>query len=428
LESARSRPWLLPALMLAGAACGLAIGGVLGPRWKDPELALAVLPLRLVGTIFLSLLKALIIPLVVASVVASVANLGDLHRLGRVAALTASFFLGTTLLAVLTGVGVVNAIRPGAGLAGAPVAELSETVARAGQSPVEALYDVITGMFPPNLVAAAAEGNILGLIVASLLFGTALSLLGPRGSRLGELAEISTAALLKLVHWVVWLAPLGILGLVAERVGNAGGGEAIWADLKALGWYAASVLTGLALHAFVTLPLLLLVLARRNPLRFLAGMGDSLLTAFGTASSAATLGVTLACLQQKNGISARAADFVVPLGTTVNMNGTALYEAVAVLFIAQTLGVELGTGSQLVVVLTATLAAIGAAAIPEAGLVTMLLVLTAVGLPPEGIGLILSIDWILDRFRTAVNVWGDAVGAAVVDRRLASPVGEGRLK
>jgi Na+/H+-dicarboxylate symporter len=183
------------------------------------------------------------------------------------------------------------------------------------------------------------------------------------------------------------------------------------------------VLTGLALHAFVTLPLLLLVLARRNPLRFFSGMGDSLVTAFGTASSAATLGVTLACLQEKNGVSARAADFVVPLGTTVNMNGTALYEAVAVLFIAQSLGIELGAASQMVVVMTATLAAIGAAAIPEAGLVTMLLVLTAVGLPPEGIGLILSIDWILDRFRTAVNVWGDAVGAAVVDRRLAG--GEG---
>jgi Na+/H+-dicarboxylate symporter len=152
-------------------------------------------------------------------------------------------------------------------------------------------------------------------------------------------------------------------------------------------------------------------------------MGDSLVTAFGTASSAATLGVTLACLQEKNGVSARAADFVVPLGTTVNMNGTALYEAVAVLFIAQSLGIELGAASQMVVVMTATLAAIGAAAIPEAGLVTMLLVLTAVGLPPEGIGLILSIDGILDRFRTAVNVWGDAVGAAVVDRRLAG--GEG---
>ncbi len=416
----RSRPWLLPTLMLAGAVCGLAVGGMLGPRWKDPDLALVVLPLRLVGTIFLSLLKALMVPLVVASVVASVANLGELHRLGRIAALTALFFLGTTLAAVLTGTSVVSAIRPGSGLVGARVAELSETVTRAGQSPLQALYDVVAGMFPPNLVAAAAEGNILGLIVASLLFGTALSLIGERGRRLGELAEIVTAALLQLVQWVVWAAPLGILGLVAERVGNAGGSAAIWADLRALGWYAASVLAGLALHAFVTLPLLLVVLARRNPLRFLAGMGDSLVTAFGTASSAATLGVTLSCLQEKNGISARAADFVVPLGTTVNMNGTALYEAVAVLFIAQSLGVELGAGSRLVLVSTATLAAIGAAAIPEAGLVTMLLVLTAVGLPPEGIGLILSIDWILDRFRTAVNVWGDAVGAAVVDRQLGS--------
>jgi Na+/H+-dicarboxylate symporter len=191
----------------------------------------------------------------------------------------------------------------------------------------------------------------------------------------------------------------------------------VWADLRALAWYAATVLVALAVHACFTLPLLLALLTGRNPARFLAGMGEALITAFGTASSAAALGLTLACLQERNGVSARAADFVVPLGTTVNMNGTALYEAVAVVFIAQRLGVELSLVSQLVVVVTATLAAIGAAAIPEAGLVTMLLVLTAVGLPAEGIGLILSIDWVLDRFRTAVNVWGDAVGAAVVDQR-----------
>jgi Na+/H+-dicarboxylate symporter len=194
----------------------------------------------------------------------------------------------------------------------------------------------------------------------------------------------------------------------------------VWNEVAGLGWYAGTVLLGLGIHAFVSLPLVLLLVARRNPLRYLAGMGDALITAFGTASSAATLGVTLECVTKRNGVSERAAEFVVPLGTTVNMDGTALYEAVAVLFIAQTMGIELPVSRQLVVLVTATLAAIGAAAIPEAGLVTMVLVLTAVGLPAEGVGLILSIDWILDRFRTAVNVWGDSVGAAVVDRRMAS--------
>jgi Na+/H+-dicarboxylate symporter len=230
--------------------------------------------------------------------------------------------------------------------------------------------------------------------------------------------EVANDVLLRLVRLVVWLAPLGIFGLVAERLARAGGGAHVWTDLAALGWYALTVLLGLALHATVTLPVVLAVLARRNPVRYAAGMGQAIVTAFGTASSAATMGVTLACTTERNGVSPRAAEFVIPLGTTVNMDGTALYEAVAVLFIAQTLGVELGFVQQLVVLFTATLAAIGAAAIPEAGLVTMVLVLGAVGLPAESVGLILSIDWILDRFRTAVNVWGDSVGAAVVDRSL----------
>ncbi len=190
--------------------------------------------------------------------------------------------------------------------------------------------------------------------------------------------------------------------------------------------YSVTVIAGLAVHALITLPIALRLLAGRDPIRYLSGMSEAVITAMGTASSAATLGVTLRCAVNRNKVSPRAADFVIPIGTTVNMDGTALYEAVAVVFVAQSLGVDL-SGVQLVIIaLTATLAAIGAAAIPEAGLVTMVLVLTAVGLPAEGIGLLLVIDWILDRFRTSVNVWGDAVGAAVVDRQLelADPVGD----
>jgi len=179
-----------------------------------------------------------------------------------------------------------------------------------------------------------------------------------------------------------------------------------------------TVVAGLTLHACVTLPLLLWIFTRRSPRRYAAGMSDALLTAFGTASSAAAMGVTLRSVTEKNGVSRRAAELVIPLGTTVNMNGTALYEAVAVLFIAQASGIHLDFARLVVLALTATLAAVGAAAIPEAGLVTMVLVLSAVGLPASGIGVLLSIDWILDRARTAVNVWGDAVGAAVVERQI----------
>jgi Na+/H+-dicarboxylate symporter len=254
------------------------------------------------------------------------------------------------------------------------------------------------------------------LIVFSLLFGAALSLLGAPGLSLTDALDGANRALFLLVRWIVWLAPVGIFGLVADRLGRAGGGVAAWDEVQRLGGYGATVCLGLLVHALVTLPLVLWLLGRRSPLSYVAGMAEALLTALGTASSAATMPVTLRCVVEKNRVSSRAADFVIPIGTTVNMDGTALYEAVAAVFIAQSLGIELSTMQLGLVAVTATLAAIGAAAIPEAGLVTMVLVLEAVHLPLEGIGLLLSIDWILDRFRTSVNVWGDAVGAAVIDR------------
>ena len=406
--------------MLLGAAGGVLVGALFGDRWSEPSWEPLVLAVRALGVVFLSMLKALVVPLIVVSVMLSVARMGDLRRLGRLAGLTALYFLGTTFLAVSTGLLLVNWVRPGA--RGLPADTTGAAAFDGARSTAEAVYEVVTGMFPSNLVGAAAEGNILGLIVFSLAAGAMLTTLGARGRLAIDMLDVANDVLLRLVTLVEWLAPVGIFGLVADRLGRAGGGEAVWSELAGLGWYAATVLIGLGLHAFVSLPLVLLLVARRNPLRYLAGMGDALLTAFGTASSAATVGVTLECVTRRNGVSERAAEFVVPLGTTVNMDGTALYEAVAVLFIAQTMGIELPASQQIVVLVTATLAAIGAAAIPEAGLVTMVLVLTAVGLPAEGVGLILSIDWILDRFRTAVNVWGDSVGAAVVDRRLAGGV------
>jgi Na+/H+-dicarboxylate symporter len=404
--------------MVLGAVAGVTVGAQFGDRWAEPNWEPLVLSVRLLGVVFLSMLKALVVPLIVTSVVLSVARMGDLRRLGHLAGLTATFFVGTTILSVSTGLVVVNWIRPGVG--GAQTAAASADSFAGERSPAQAVYEVVTGMFPNNLVGAAVDGNILGLIVFSLAAGAMLTTLGARSRIVIDMLDVANDVLLRLVTLVVWLAPLGIFGLVADRLGRAGGGASVWNEVAGLGWYAGTVLLGLGIHAFVSLPLVLLLVARRNPLRYLAGMGDALITAFGTASSAATLGVTLECVTKRNGVSERAAEFVVPLGTTVNMDGTALYEAVAVLFIAQTMGIELPVSRQLVVLVTATLAAIGAAAIPEAGLVTMVLVLTAVGLPAEGVGLILSIDWILDRFRTAVNVWGDSVGAAVVDRRMAS--------
>jgi len=187
------------------------------------------------------------------------------------------------------------------------------------------------------------------------------------------------------------------------------------------GYYVATVLSGLAIHALITLPLILWIFTRRNPIRFIGQMSQALLTAFSTASSSATLPVTLECAITKARISSRSADFVIPLGATINMDGTALYEAAAAIFIAQAIGMDLSLTQQLTVAITATLAAIGAAGIPEAGLVTMVIVLNAVGIPTGYIGLILAVDWFLDRFRTAVNVFGDTVGAAVIEKSFGEP-------
>ncbi len=409
--------WLLPGLMLAGAVLGLVVGAVLGERWTEKALEPLVLGIRLCGVIFLALLKGLIVPLVVTSVITGITRMGDLRKVGRLAGLTAGYFAFTSFLAVFTGMVVVNLVQPGKrGGAGAAPTEIPEAASAAAQSTAQAVYDVIGGMFPSNLFAAAAEGNILGLIVFSLIFGVVLALEGLRARPLVEVIDVANEALLRLVRYVIWLAPIGIFGLVADRIGKAGGGDAIWSEVQRLGWYALAVMLALSIHALVTLPLLLRFLGKRNPARYAGGMADSLITAVGTASSAATMPITLRCVMHENGVSRRAADLVIPLGTTVNMDGTALYEAVAVIFIAQTMGLDLSLSQQLVILVTATLAAVGAAAIPEAGLVTMVIVLGAVGLPAEGIGLLLSIDWVLDRFRTGVNVWGDSVGAGIIDR------------
>jgi Na+/H+-dicarboxylate symporter len=260
-----------------------------------------------------------------------------------------------------------------------------------------------------------ARMNVLGVIVFSLLFGAALSAVGEQAKTVVSFFDGVNTAILKLIEWVMHLLPLGVFGLVLGRLAETGGGDALWTELSRVGYYALTVLSGLTIHGFIILPLVLWLFTRRNPLTYALGMFQALLTAFSTASSSATLPTTLECSVKNNKISRRSASFVLPLGATINMDGTALYEAVAVVFIAQVYGVPMDVTILTVVFLTATLAAVGAAGIPEAGLVTMVIVLNATGLPLEGIAILLSIDWLLDRFRTTVNVWGDAVGAAVID-------------
>ncbi|MEA3297364.1 MAG: dicarboxylate/amino acid:cation symporter, partial [candidate division Zixibacteria bacterium] len=272
--------------------------------------------------------------------------------------------------------------------------------------------DVVVGLVPDNLFAAAAEGRILPLIIFSLVFGGVLTAIGSKGKPVISFFEGVNAAIMKIVLLIIYFAPVGIMALIGGIVAK---NRASFDELiTALGLYSLTVIVGLLVHAVIVLPMILKMFGRRNPLAYFVNMGQALATAFTTASSSATLPVTMESVEEKNKVDRKAAAFVLPLGATINMDGTALYEAVAALFIAQIYGIDLSIGAQVIIFLTATLASIGAAAIPEAGLVMMALVLSAVGLPLEGIGVILTIDWFLDRCRTTVNVWGDSIGAAVI--------------
>jgi len=374
------------------------------------------------GDIFLQMLKLLVVPLVVTSMICGVTSLGDVRKMGRMGGTTIFYYFCTTAVAVLIGMALVLLIRPGEA-ADDTFAFVKQNVEEKRDTTVlETMLDVFrgkegkegSGMFPPNLFQAAATTNVLGLIVFSILFAGLLTTIGPKGRSAIEFFDAANEVIMKMVHLVMYLAPIGIFGLVAWNIAKNGGGAAFGEQLARIGWYVATVLLGLGLHA-VALGFGLWVLTKRNPFQYAFGLSRSLLTAMSTASSSASLPVTMECVEENNGVSRRSASFVLPLGATVNMDGTALYEAVAVVFIAQSLGMTLSIGKLLVITLTATLAAVGAAGIPEAGLVTMVIVLSAAGVPMEGIGAILAIDWFLDRMRTTVNVFGDAIGAGVID-------------
>jgi proton glutamate symport protein len=397
--------------IIIGMAVGVVVGLVINE--SSPVPGLIKIPFATVlgpiigpvGQIFIKLLKMLIVPLILASMVTGVARVGDIRKLGGLGGKTFVYYVVTTFAAVLVGLVLVNLFRPGAGAPGF-----------AGVMPKEVgtkvtIGSVLLNMVPANPVEAMAQMQILPLIVFSLLFGAVLTTLGDKGRPLTDLFESLNDAMMKLTDWVIRLAPIGVFALLAAVVVDTGPG--IFANL---GKYMATVLLGLAVHALVTLPLLLKLVGRASPKRFFSAVAPALTTAFSTASSSATLPLSIDCVETRAKVSSRVSSFVLPLGATINMDGTALYESVAAVFIAQVYGIDLSLGQQILIFLTATLAAIGAAGIPSAGLVTMAIVLNAVGLPLEGIGMILAVDRILDMCRTSVNVWGDTVGCAVVAR------------
>lgn len=360
--------------------------------------------IRFVGDIFIRLLKMIIVPLVVASMVTGVASIPNARSLGRIGLRTFLYYTATTLLAVSVGLVLVNILTPGLGVE-LPAEATFDSLAHKPPSAISILNDIV----PTNILQSMAADKMLAVIFFSLLFGAALGSAGDRAKPLADLFEAFNTVMLKITDWIMRLAPFGVFALMASTIGQMG-----LEIIKPLALYMATVALGLAVHACVTLPALLLIFRAYSPLEFVRHMFSAIATAFSTASSAATLPITIDCIEKKAGIPNRIAGFVLPLGATINMDGTALYEAVAAVFIAQAYGIEMTLATQLIVMLTAALASIGAAAIPGAGLITLVIVLKAVNLPLEGIAMILAVDRILDMFRTAVNVWGDACGTAVI--------------
>ncbi len=397
----KNKNWLLYFMLV-----GIVSGGVCGWWFGTRMTAVAWM-----GDIFINALMMLVIPLIVSSLIVGISGLGDITKVGKTGVIALFYFMTTTAFAVVIGLCMVNLLTPGESVE----MVLKDPKGVVGEEP-PGWTDLLQSFISPNLIKSMTEMDILPIIVFSLVFGGVLTTLGEKGKGVISFFDTVNEAIMKMVHLVLYYAPIGIFALIASKLGAAGGGDAFWAELMKIGKYAFTVVAALLIHALVILPAILIFITRRNPLTYFKGVTAALTTAFSTASSSATLPVTIECAEENNKVSRRASLFVLPIGATVNMDGTAMYEAIAAIFIAQMFGIELSFTQQIIIFVTATLAAIGAAGIPEAGLVTMIMVLQSVGLPLEGIGMLLSIDWFLDRCRTTVNVWGDSIGAAVVDK------------
>ena len=392
---------LVIAIFIGGLA-GIMCGWLFGPK---------MLAIAWIGDLFLDALKMMIIPLIVGAVISGVTSLGDIRKLGKVGGITLLYYASTTACAVLIGLIMVNVIQPGDGI-NYQTETISESVSNRDNIN---LTELVRSLISPNIISAASNTQLLPIIVFCLMFGAALTTLGKNKTTIINFFDALTETMMKLVIWIMVFAPLGVFCLVAGQFGKVGGGSVIKNELVAVGSYFFTVIVGLTCH-FLLLFIILIIFSKQGR-EYLFKLLRALLTAFGTASSSATLPLTMKCALEA-GVDKRSVKFVLPIGATINMDGTALYESVAVMFIAQTYGISMGMEQQVIIFITATLAAIGAAGIPQAGLVTMLIVLNAVNLPAEGIGLILAVDWLLDRFRTTVNVWGDSVGAAIVETYL----------
>ncbi len=389
--------------VVAGIALGLA-------AHQDPAVAKAVAPLAFFGELFIRCLKLLIIPVIVTSLVVGVTSIGDIARLGRLGGKALVFYGSTTALAAILGLVLVNTLQPGLGVSPDGADVPAKAAAGAGMT-VGSMLSRIFGETLLNPIASLRDGDVLTVIATCLLFGLGLILLGPRAQGIVDAFKKADAVVMQVVRNIMWVAPLGVLGLLQANLAKGG-----LDSLLAVGRYSVTVALGLGIHGLIVLPAIVWFVGRMAPRRWIRGIRPAIAVAFSTSSSSATLPVTIEACEDNLDVPTEVASFVLPLGATMNMDGTALYEAVAALFVAQVFGIELDLTQQVVVFATAMAASVGAAGIPSAGLVTMAMVFEAVGLPLEGIGLILAVDRFLDMGRTVVNVMGDTAGAVVLTR------------
>lgn len=361
----------------------------------------------IIGDIFLKALRMIIVPLIVSSIISGITGIGGAENFGRMSAKTFTYYIITSLIAIITGLVLVNLIQPGMG------ADLTLQSKPEGiEGNITQLKDTLMNIIPTNPLASMVKGEILPTIFFSLLFGFFITKVPkPYKQNLTNLFEGFFEVMMRLTHFIILFAPIGIFALIAKIVTQTG--MEIFIPLAS---YVVTIVLALATHAIVTLPVLLYFVAGISPIAHFKAMSSALLTAFSTSSSSATLPLTISSVEENAGASNKVSSFVLPLGATINMDGTALYECVAAMFIAQVYGIDLNFGQQFIVIFTALLASIGAAGIPMAGFVMMAIILNAVGLPLEGLGLILPVDRPLDMLRTSVNVWSDSCGTVIIAR------------
>ncbi|XP_055688090.1 excitatory amino acid transporter 3 [Lutzomyia longipalpis] len=426
---------LLTMLTIVGVFGGTIVGLLLkvgSDTWTERE----VMYLQYPGDLFLRMLKCLIIPLLVSSITSAIGAL-DLSMSGKIATRAIVYYFITTICAVILGIILVCSIRPGSG---GLAKEVEKGAVTRHVLTADTLLDLVRNLFPPNLVQATifqyrtilvppfnatnvplqqykisseyTQGtNVLGLVMFSVILGVTIGKMRESGKPLQEFFVALSEAMMIITSWVIWISPIGVFFLVMSKILEIDS----FADMIGqLGYYFMTVMLGLFLHGFGTIAVLFFLGTKRLPYGYVAKMGQVLATAFGTGSSSATMPITIGCLDEM-GIDPRVTRFVIPVGATINMDGTALYEAVAALFIAQLRGISLTFGHIVAVSVTATAASIGAAGIPQAGLVTMVMVLDTVGLPAEDVTIIIAVDWLLDRFRTTINVMCDALGTILVN-------------